>query len=149
MLSAQNQTPTRILYVRNTSEANRQILTPLGIRTAVHPTNTLCQLLVHPKEQVPKLDRLSLIYCIPCKNCPPAYLRYMTRKTSLFPRNSLVVPRRHPRIVVRYDVDLPQGGCGSSAREDTNLVRIWVENGENQKANFVCNNAEGLKKTSQ
>ena len=27
-------------------------------------------------------------------------------------------------------------------RGDTNLLWIWVENGGNQKANFVCNNAE-------
>ena len=46
----------------------------------------------------------------------------------------MVVPRRHPRIVVQYDADIP---------------RIRVENGRNQKANFVCNNAEGSRKTSQ
>ena len=39
----------------------------------------------------------------------------------------MVVPHRHPRIVVRYDADLP---------------RIRVENGGKQKGNFVCNNAE-------
>ena len=27
----------------------------------------------------------------------------------------MVVPRGHPRRVVRYYVDLPQGGCGVSA----------------------------------
>ena len=33
-------------------------------------------------------------------------------------------------------------------RADTNLLRIRVENGRNQKANFVCNNnAEGSRKT--
>ena len=53
------------------------------------------------------------------------YLRYMTRKT---------------RIVVRNDVDLPQGGYGSSTRADTNFLLIQVENGGNQKANFMRNN---------
>ena len=61
----------------------------------------------------------------------------------------MVVPRGHPRIVVRNDADLPQGGRGSSARADTNLPRIRVENGGNQKANFVHYNAEGSRKTSQ
>ena len=38
---------------------------------------------------------------------------------------------------MRYDVDLLQGGRGSSAQADTNLLRLCVENGRNQKANFV------------
>ena len=54
----------------------------------------------------------------------------------------MVVSYRHPQIVVRYYTDLLQGGCGSSARADMNLLRIQVENGGNQKANFVRNNAE-------
>ena len=67
----------------------------------------------------------------------------------------MVVPRGHPQIVVRNDTDFPHGaaklphgrtrilrrrmqifrasGCGSSAQ-------IRVENGRNQKANFVRNN---------
>ena len=61
----------------------------------------------------------------------------------------MVVLRRHLRIVVRYDVDLLQGGHGSFARVDTNLQRIWLENGGNQKVNLVRNNAKGSRKTSQ
>ena len=57
----------------------------------------------------------------------------------------MVVPRRHPRIVLN-DADLPQGGHGSSARAYTNFPRIRVENGGNQKANFVCNNNARIEK---
>ena len=39
-----------------------------------------------------------------------------------------------------------RGGCGSSMRANKNLLQIRVENGENQKANFVRNNAEGIEK---
>ena len=53
-----------------------------------------------------------------------------------------MVSRGHPRIVVWSDADLPHSGCGSS-------VRIRVENGRDQKANFLRSNAEGLRKTSQ
>ena len=67
-----------------------------------------------------------------------------------FLRNSVVVLRGNPRIVVWNDVDLPQGGCESSVRANTNFPRIRVENGRNQKAIFVCNkNAEESRKTSQ
>ena len=60
----------------------------------------------------------------------------------------MVVPRGHPRIVVRNDADFPHGCRGTSAQADTNFpcggvgssVRIRVENGGNQKANFVHNN---------
>ena len=53
-----------------------------------------------------------------------------------------MVSRGHLRIVVWSDVDLPHNGRGSS-------VRIWVENGGDQKANFLRSNAEGSRKTSQ
>ena len=67
-----------------------------------------------------------------------------------FLRNSVVVPRGNPRMVVWNDMDLPQGGCESSARANTNFPQIRVENGRNQKAIFVCNkNAEESRKTSQ
>ena len=42
----------------------------VGIRTTFWPTNTLRQLLIHPKGPVPKLDRSGVIYRVPCKNCP-------------------------------------------------------------------------------
>ena len=41
---------------------------------------------------------------------------YMMQKTFLW--NSVVVPRRHPRIVVPNNADLPHGCRGSSARAD-------------------------------
>ena len=50
---------------------------------------------------------------------------------------------------MRYDANLLQGGHGSFARADANLLQIWVENGGNQKANFVRNNAERSGQTSQ
>ena len=84
----------------------------------------------------------------------------------------MVVPRRHPQIVVRDDTDLPHGCRESSARADADSaqvdadflcgwawifrtdghgspVRIQVENGRNLKANFVRNNAEGSRNMSQ
>ena len=44
------------------------------------------------------------------------------------------------------DVDYPQGGRGSSVRSDMKLQQIRVENGRNQNANFMHNNAEGSRK---
>ena len=58
----------------------------------------------------------------------------------------MIVPRRHPRIVVWSNENYPQGGHGSSARADIHLLQIWVENGGNQKANFVHNDSEGIEK---
>ena len=55
----------------------------------------------------------------------------------------MVVLRRHLRIVVRYDADLPQGDHRYSAQADLSVPQIRVENGGNQKANFMRNNAEG------
>ena len=47
---------------------------------------------------------------------------------------------------MQNDADLPQSSRGSSTRMDTNFPRIWVENGENQKANFVRNNNARIEK---
>ena len=49
---------------------------------------------------------------------------------------------------MRNNADLLQGSCGSSTQADMNFPQIRVENGGNQKANFVRNNnAEGSRKT--
>ena len=58
----------------------------------------------------------------------------------------MVVQRGHPRIVVQNDVDLPQGGRGSSTRADTNFPQIRVKTRGNQKANFVRNNNARIEK---
>ena len=72
----------------------------------------------------------------------------------------MVVPPGHPRIDVRNDADLPHG-CRGFRHGRTRIfraggrdlprrpVRIQVENSRNQKANFVHNNAEGSRNTSQ
>ena len=78
-LNAPSQSPTvttstTIPYIKGTSEAIRQVLSPLGIRTTFRPTNTLRQLLVRPKDPVPQLERPGVVYHIPCTNCPQAYI---------------------------------------------------------------------------
>ena len=67
----------------------------------------------------------------------------------------MVVPHGHPRIVVRIDADFPHECHGNSARADVDSAQadtdfraggrrssaqIQVEDGGNQKANFVRNN---------
>ena len=65
-----------------------------------------------------------------------------------FPRNSVVVPRGHPWIVVQNDADFRTGATELPCRQTQiflaggrgSSVWIRVENGRNQKANFVHNN---------
>ena len=47
---------------------------------------------------------------------------------------------------VRTPADSCAERCGSSARADTNFPQIWVENGGNQKVNFVGNNNVRIEK---
>ena len=63
-----------IPYIKGTSEAIKRVLNPLGIRTSFRPINTLRQILVHPKDPVPKQERAGVVYRIPCNNCPQAYI---------------------------------------------------------------------------
>ena len=50
-----------------------------------------------------------------------------------FSRNSIVVPRRHLQIVVRYNTDLPQGSRESSAQADTNLPQFGLQMAETRR----------------
>ena len=69
----------------------------------------------------------------------------------------MVVPREHPWIVVQNDADSARADadflCGQARifRTDGHgsSVRIQVENGGNQKANFVRNNAKGSRNVPQ
>ena len=60
------------IYENNTSEFIRKILAPLDMRTSFHPTNTLWQVLVRPKDPVLKENRV--IYQIPCSRCSQTYI---------------------------------------------------------------------------
>ena len=63
-------TSTTIPYIKGTQTSPL----PLGIRTTFRPTNTLRQLLVHPKDPVHQLERPGVVYHIPCTNCPQVYI---------------------------------------------------------------------------
>ena len=62
----------------------------------------------------------------------------------------MVVPRGTTRIFRTGVADFP---CGRArifhADGHESSVRIWFENGGNQKANFVRNNAKGSRNTPQ
>ena len=72
--TSSNPTFVTIPYVKNTSEAIRRILTPLGIKTTFQPINTLRHLIVHPKDPIPKEDKAGVVYQIPCSDCPQTYI---------------------------------------------------------------------------
>ena len=73
-VTSPNPTFVTIPYVKNTSEAIRRILSPLGIKTTFQPINTLKQLIVHPKEPIPKENKAGVVYQIPCSDCPQTYI---------------------------------------------------------------------------
>ena len=55
------------------------MLSPLDIRTTFHLTNTPRQILVHPKDPIPKQERSCVVYRIPCTNCTRAYIGQTSR----------------------------------------------------------------------
>ena len=60
-------------YVRHVSELIQRILTPLEIHTCFKPHRTLRQLLVHPKDPIPLLQKPGVVYQVPCASCPEMY----------------------------------------------------------------------------
>ena len=69
-----------IPYVRGVSECIERILTPLQIRVCYKPFQTFRQLLSRPKDRVPELQILGVIYKSPCGNCPMVYIGQTGRR---------------------------------------------------------------------
>ena len=53
-------------YVQGQSEAICRILQKLNITTSFKPVTTLRQILSHPKDPIPTLNKTGVVYRIPC-----------------------------------------------------------------------------------
>ena len=67
-------------YVKRISESLKRILQGFNISTVMRPHHTLKQRLVHPKDAIPNMEKSSVIYCIPCAECPATYVGETKRK---------------------------------------------------------------------
>ena len=61
-------------YVQGQSEAIRRILQKLNITTSFKPVTTLRQILSHPKDPIPTLNKTGVVYRIPCADCDGSYV---------------------------------------------------------------------------
>ncbi|XP_071947575.1 uncharacterized protein [Antedon mediterranea] len=61
-------------YVAGLSERVSKVFKEFGINTAMKPHTSLRQLLVHPKDQVDKLEVANCVYEISCSNCDHTYI---------------------------------------------------------------------------
>jgi hypothetical protein len=59
---------------RGVSESLRRILTPLDVRVCFRPATIIKQLLSHPNDPTPDLQRSEVVYTIPCTNCPASHI---------------------------------------------------------------------------
>ncbi len=53
-------------YVNTLSERIRDIFKKVGVQVHFKGSNTLCELLVSPKDKDPKLSKQDVVYCVPC-----------------------------------------------------------------------------------
>ena len=67
-------------YIKGVSEPLKRVLDRLEIRTVLRPHRTLKQTLVHPKGAIPNMQKSSVVYCIPCAECPATYVGETKRK---------------------------------------------------------------------
>ena len=72
-----------IPYVRGTSEKLHKIYKRFGIKTHHKPFNKLRDILVHPKDPIPKEQKCGVIYQIDCSNCPSSYVGETYRPLSV------------------------------------------------------------------
>ena len=63
-----------IPYIKGVSEHIRRILAECDIQTRFRTTNTLRQLLSHPKDQTQTEKQSGVVYSIPCRDCSSFYI---------------------------------------------------------------------------
>ncbi|XP_072046224.1 uncharacterized protein [Amphiura filiformis] len=72
------ETPSRgmvvIPYVEGLAEKLQRIFQKHKISTAMRPTNTLKNILVHPKDKKDIMETSDAVYDIPCKGCDKSYV---------------------------------------------------------------------------
>ena len=61
-------------YVRGISESIRRLLEKVDVKVRMRPYRTLRQILVRPKDPVPAEEKTGVVYRIPCRDCPQAYI---------------------------------------------------------------------------
>ncbi|XP_071956011.1 uncharacterized protein [Antedon mediterranea] len=74
----ESETPSKgmvvLPYVEGVAEQAQRIFKKYGISTAMHPTNTLKSILVHPKDKKDITQTSDIVYDIPCKSCKKSYI---------------------------------------------------------------------------
>ena len=63
-----------IPYVQGVSERLQRVFNKHNIQTAMKPTNTLKNILVHPKDKRDDQETCDCVYEVPCKNCKQVYI---------------------------------------------------------------------------
>ena len=63
-----------IPYVEGVAEKIKRAFVKHNVATAMHPTNTLKNILVHPKDKKDITEISDAVYNIPCKSCDKSYI---------------------------------------------------------------------------
>ena len=82
-------------YVKNISEMTARLLNQHGLTVAHKPTNTLRKALTKPKGRRENMDKINVIYKIPCSQCDKHYVGQTGRKLSTRIHEHKLASRRH------------------------------------------------------
>ena len=69
-------------YMKSVTEQLKRVFGKHRLGTSVKPHQTICSVLVHPKDKIPKEDQTGVVYKIECKNCNKVYIEETGRKIS-------------------------------------------------------------------
>ena len=61
-------------YIQGTTEKLKRIFQKRELKVAIKPHQTIRNMLVHPKDQIPKEKKTGVVYKIPCKTCNKSYI---------------------------------------------------------------------------
>ena len=61
-------------YIKGLSEKIEKVCAPLGVKSVFRPMMTLKRDLMQVKNRTPEQKQTGVVYEIPCKDCPPAYV---------------------------------------------------------------------------
>ena len=70
----QARTNVGLPYIRGTSKKLARIFKNHGVGAYHKPLNTLCSILVHPKDKTPDHKKCGVDYEIQCLECPAQYI---------------------------------------------------------------------------
>ena len=144
-IGGQVRTSVGLPYIRGTSEKLARIFKNHGVGAYHNPFNTLCSILVHPKDKTPDHKKCGVVYEIQCPECPAQYLGETARTLETRMKDQLDhLKQKSPRTAVgEHEHHIKMDNVKVIAREDNMWRRKIRESIEIRTRHPAINRDQG------